>query len=81
MSERPGEQVDRQRQDDGVEEERQDAVDQRDPAHRARGDLDVRDLAGHADHERVVDEIPIVQRPLAGKGEKCAWPFIMGKKI
>ena len=44
-------QVDAERQDHGVEQEGDDAVDERQAAHDAAGDLHVRDLAGHADDE------------------------------
>ena len=56
--------IDKQRENDGVESKRENAVDQSEAAHPARGDLHVRHLSGHPDHKRKVGEIKIIRRPI-----------------
>jgi len=55
--------VDRQRQQSGVEHEPHDAVRGRRPADRLRGDRQVGNLRHHAAHEREVNEVPVIGQP------------------
>src|SRR5438552_2314382 len=61
--------ADRQREDHRVEEEGEHAVDQRQAAQLARCHLHVGDLAGHADDEGVIKEIPVMRLAAAGKDQ------------
>src|ERR1700731_3876246 len=60
-SNRAGRDIDHQRQQRGVEDERDDAVHGGGAADGLVGDADVGNLRGHADHEREIDEIPVVR--------------------
>src|SRR5476649_951738 len=73
LSQQAGQQVDAERQDDGVEEEGHDAVTEGQAAHEAAGDLHVGDLAGHADDKGEIEEVPVVAVLLAGKGEAAGY--------
>src|ERR1700722_656761 len=64
---RAGNDVDGEGEDAGIEEERQHTVSERQAAHAARRHLHVRYLAGHADDEAVVEEVPVIGRLLAGE--------------
>src|ERR1700674_2852546 len=52
--------IDAHGQDCDVEYERKNAMDQGDPAHVASDDGDVRNLRGHAHHERVIHEVEVI---------------------
>ena len=62
-----GADVDRQREDGGIEGEGHDAVHQSEATHGARDGRDIAGLGRTADDEGVVEEIPIVRRAVAGK--------------
>src|SRR5262249_35057942 len=64
--------VDGDRQQRGIEEERDDAVRGGGAADDLRRDGYVGNLRGHADDEGEIDEVPIVRFLLAGKGEATA---------
>ena len=53
--------IDRNRQDRRVEEERENGVAEHEPPHARRRDRDVGRLHGRADGEREIQEVPIVR--------------------
>src|SRR6516165_3342727 len=70
--------IDCQRQQRDVEEKRDDGVDRNRVADRPAGDGHVRYLVGHPDHEREVDEIPIVGLlEVAGKQEAATFAAVL----
>jgi len=70
--------VDEEGENDGVEPEGEPAVHERKAAHFARSNLDVRDLAGHADNKSVVGKIKIIGRPFAGKNQAGGMSTLFG---
>ena len=69
-----------QREHGDIEEERDDAVHGRQSADRFAGDLNVGDLRRHRDHERVIEEVPIVRILVAGEN-KSADLFVATRAI
>ena len=61
VSDRTPRDIDHQRDQRGVEHERDDAVHGRGAADDLVGDADIGNLRGHADHEREVDEVPVIR--------------------
>src|SRR5437867_9325102 len=61
--------IDGERQDHGVEAERQNPVQQHQPPHFSRRNIYIGNLAGHADDKREIGEITIVGQIVFGKLE------------
>src|SRR5207248_7783350 len=61
--------IDGERQDHGVEAERQNPVHQHQPPHFSRRNIYIGNLAGHADDKREIGEITIVGQIVLGKLE------------
>ena len=70
--------VDEEGENDGVEPEGEPAVHECKAAHFTRSDLDVRDLAGHADDKCVVGKIKIIGPQFAGKNEAGGMSILFG---
>src|SRR5262249_10341729 len=64
-----------QRQNHRVESKRENAVEQSDAAHAARGDLHVRHLTGHADHKRKISKIKVIRRPITWENQSAGMPI------
>src|ERR1700722_18079202 len=63
----PGSQIDRKGQNYRVKDEREQAMDQSQAPHTMGADLDIGDLARHADHEREIGEVEEIRFLFIGK--------------
>src|SRR5215813_15396773 len=79
-SDQTGDDVDGEGEDHDVEEERQQAVGEAEAAEAVVLDLDVGDLERHADHEREIDEVPVVGLVGVGEGETADDGVIAGRR-
>lgn len=68
-SEETGNRVDGERENYGIKAKRQYAMEQYQPPHFARRDLNIRDLAGHADDIREIGKVAIIRRDFSGEIE------------
>src|SRR5215813_14803577 len=77
-SDQTGDDVDGEGEDHDVEEKRQQAVGEAEAAEAVVLDLHVGDLEGHADHEREIDEVPVVGLRGMREGEAAGDGIVAG---